>query len=73
MTVAATIKAARIAAGMTQRALAKEADLSHAMIVNIEDGHTLCSLWAAAQIAEALDTTIDAICPVLIDEKGAAE
>lgn len=73
LAVAATIKAARIHAGMSQRELAKEADLSRAMIVGIEDGHILCSLWACAQIAHALDTTLDAIVPILLDVRGAAE
>jgi DNA-binding XRE family transcriptional regulator len=73
LSVARTIKAARIAAGLSQRKLAEMADLSHAMIVSIEDGHSLCSLWAASQIAEALDTSIDALAPVLIDERKAAE
>lgn len=73
MAVADAIRAARLAAGLSQRSLAEKAALSHAMIVSIESGHTLCSLWAAAQISEVLDTTIDAIAPVLIDEKEAAE
>ncbi len=71
--VAEAIRAARHAAGMSQRALAQQAGLSHAMLVGIELGTTLCSLWAASRIAEVLDTTIDALAPVLIDEKEAAE
>ena len=73
LSVASTIKAARMAAGVSQRGLAEATGLSHSMIVNIEDGHSLCSLWAIAQIAEALDTQIDTLVPVLIDEKEAAE
>ena len=69
---AAAIRKARSDAGMTQRALAEQAGLSHSMILAIEAGTTQCSLWAAAQIAEVLDTTIDALAPVTIEEREAS-
>ncbi len=67
--VAAAVKSARAVSGLTQRAMAEKTGLSHSMIVNIEDGRTSPSLWAIARIAEVLDTTIDALAPVLIDVK----
>lgn len=71
--VGEAVKAARMAAGLSQRAFADRLGISHGMVLSIEKGSTPCSLYVASQIAELFDTTIDAIAPVQFDVKGAAE
>ena len=63
----------REAAGLSMAALGALAGISSSTLQSIESGQTVLSLWYAAQIADALDITIDALAPVLIDERSAAE
>jgi putative transcriptional regulator len=71
--VASTIREMRTAAGISERAFAEQIGVSRGMLASIERNDTACSLYIASRIAEALDTTIDAIAPVQLDEKEAAE
>lgn len=63
LTVGAAVKAARESAGVTQAQLAGMAKLTKSTMLNVEQGMT-CSLLVAARIAEALDTTLDALVPL---------
>ena len=53
------IKAARLAAGVTQEALAEKVDLSSGHIAHVERATTKVSLKAFVNIANALKTTPD--------------
>lgn len=66
---ARAIRAARDASGLSQRVLAAQIGVTPSMLQSIENGNTPCSLYVAARIAEALDLTVDAFAPVLLDEK----
>ncbi len=70
---ARAIRAARDASGLSRQVLAAQIGVTTSMLQSIENGSVPCSLYVAARIAEALDITIDALAPVLIDEKDAAE
>lgn len=66
--VGRSVRALRDAAGMSQRELCEAARVSAPMLVNIENGAIALPLFAASSIAEALDCTLDDICPVMISE-----
>jgi DNA-binding XRE family transcriptional regulator len=68
--VGLAIRDARVAAGMTGRELAAAAGMTSHVLSNVERGHVPCSMWVASRIAEALDTTIDALAPVMITERN---
>lgn len=55
------IRAARKKKGMTQEELATQTDLTVPYISNIENNHTKLSLVTIVSIANALDTTVDAL------------
>ena len=55
------IKEARLAANMTQEALAEAVDLSITHISNVENGHAKISLPALFDIAILFSTSIDAL------------
>lgn len=61
--VGLAIKQARTEANLSQDALAKLAGISQSTL-NIAENGGACSLMLAAKIAFALDTTIDALCPL---------
>lgn len=67
------IREAREASGMTQKALADALGTSHTTLGKIEHGTTPCPLYMAACIAEVLDTTLDALAPVMIAEREDAD
>jgi transcriptional regulator with XRE-family HTH domain len=58
-TFAVAVRLARVVAGLAQADLAARADLPLAAIVSIEQGTRLASVGEAANLAHALDTTID--------------
>lgn len=55
------VRAARKKKGMTQEELAGITELTVPYISNIENNHTKLSLVTIASIANALDTTVDAL------------
>lgn len=55
----AFVRVCREEAGLSQRELAKVVSCSHGAISDIESGRRLPSLQLAAQLAEALNVTID--------------
>ena len=55
------VRTARKRKGMTQEELAGKTDLTVPYISNIENNHTKLSLVTIAAIANALDTTVDAL------------
>ena len=55
------VRTARKKKGMTQEELAGKTDLTVPYISNIENNHTKLSLVTIASIANALDTTVDAL------------
>lgn len=61
--VGSAIQAAREAEGWTITEMADEAKLTKSTIQNAELGAS-CSLLVVARIAEALDTTLDALVPL---------
>lgn len=67
-TVGRCIRTHRVAANMSQRELAEAVGVSASVIQNFEAGAAPCPLFTAANIAEALDCTIDDLAPVTIDE-----
>lgn len=62
-TIGAAIRAARKEAGLTQVALASRIGVRPAVLETAESGRG-CSLLLMTVIAEALDTTIDALVPL---------
>ena len=58
---AAALRPARVAAALTQVELAQRIGLSISAIVRIEQGARRASVGEAHAIAEALDTTVDAM------------
>ncbi len=59
----------RQGADLSIRALAEKIGISAAMLTNVEQGATSLPLYAARNIAEAIDCTIDDLVPVTIDER----
>jgi DNA-binding XRE family transcriptional regulator len=62
-TVGAQIVAMRESAGMSSSQLAALCDVTKSTIDHAEDGYS-CSAYLLACIAEALDTTLDALVPI---------
>lgn len=62
------VREARLAAAMSQVVLADHIGVSASMLQNIETGAIACPLFAARNIAEVVDCTLDDLCPVTIDE-----
>ncbi len=60
--VGRNIKSARAEKGMTQSALAKEADISQTQLSDYENGNKLPGLNSIAKIALALGKSIDELC-----------
>ena len=58
---------------MTLQALADEVGTTQTTLGHIEHGTAGCPLYMAACIAEVLDTTLDALCPVMIAEREDAD
>lgn len=73
VTIGRTIRAARESRNMSQKTLAMRAKLSVSTIDKAETDN--CSLFVLAHIAEALDVTLDELCPIaaMMPPKGAAE
>lgn len=69
----AALVQAREASGLSMRELARQSGVNRSTLESIERGQMPLSLYIAARIAETLDITIDALAPVLIAEKEAAE
>jgi len=57
------IKATRMASGASLRVMAEALGISSGTLNRIEDGITPCPLYVLAQIAEALDVTLDELVP----------
>lgn len=53
------LKTARLAANMTQTALARALDISDRQVQNWEGANGDPSVWAAAEVARVLGTTIE--------------
>lgn len=64
--VGPTIKAAREERGVTLQALADEVGVCKSTIMQVECGNNKVSVELLVAIAHALDTTIDALVPVLV-------
>jgi DNA-binding XRE family transcriptional regulator len=62
-TVGKTVRDARESAGVAQGELAKRAGVASSTLFAVEDGRT-CSLLCLTKIANALDTTLDALVPL---------
>lgn len=61
--VGESIRAARLEAGKSVRVFAELVGISANTLERIEDGITPCPLYVLAQIAEALDVTLDELVP----------
>ncbi len=61
--VGVTLKAARMKSGASLRVLAGRVGVSSGTLDRIEEGITPCPLYVLAQIAEALDVTLDELVP----------
>jgi DNA-binding XRE family transcriptional regulator len=64
--VARNVRELRNVAGLSQRELGERVGIAGTHIGLIEQGTTLCSLYVAARIAEALDVTIEDIARVKV-------
>ncbi len=56
--IAANVRAQRLAAGLTQEQLAEAAELDHRFLQRVERGQTNLSMAVLVALAEALDTKI---------------
>ena len=61
MKLAENLKKQRISAGLSQAELAKRVGANQSMITHIENGFKVPSLALAVELADALDTTLDAL------------
>lgn len=66
------IRAARMAAGWTQKDLAEAVGTSQTTLGLYEQGITECPFHIVARIADALDLTCDSFAPITIDDKESA-
>lgn len=71
------VREEREAAGLTQAQLARATgSMSPGTLSKVEQGDATLSLFQASRIAEVVDCTIDALCPVTVmddNEEEAAE
>ncbi len=67
------VRTMREQAGMNRRALCDASGVSASTLTNIENGAMACPMFVASAFAEALDCTLDDLCPVMVEEKDAAE
>ena len=65
--VGRAMRTAREAAGMSQRELAACCDTTQNSIAAVERGERTCSLFLLVAVADALDTTLDALVPISVD------
>ncbi len=66
--VGRAVRDMRIGAALTIAKLADAIGMSTAMLTNVEHGATALPLFAARNIAEVVDCTLDDLVPVTIDE-----
>lgn len=65
--VGRAMREAREAAGLSQAKLASLCDTSQNSIAAVERGERTCSLFLLVCVADALDTTLDALVPITVD------
>ncbi len=71
--VGKAILSARTRENIGQGELASRVGLSSSHMYKIEQGITACPLHVLVSIADELDTTLDALVPVMVDDRSAAE
>ena len=67
--VGQAVRGVRQAADLSIAKLADIIGISSAMLTNVEHGATPLPFYTARSIADAVDCTIDDLCPVTIDER----
>lgn len=60
-TFAERVRGRRLALGLTRAALAEAAGIAHDTLLNVERGHHEPKAYTLAVLADALDTTMDAL------------
>lgn len=70
--IGAQLKRRREELGLTMRAMAETIGTTHGAVSNFEDGALAQPIHILVAYAEAFDCSLDAIVPVLIDQRAAS-